>query len=149
MRQRYPPPAPSKKTRQVLRPSQKRQQSHAARLTILCCVLSASSSPRPKTVLRRMALGFPFSKPALRCCWVPPSIALALILPHRCQGRLRVTRDVGLTRSPALARGACVWSPVVLRGQAHSPVSHKGSLDRQSDLSRCVSAASLREDHQA
>src|SRR5712691_11895043 len=91
MRQRYPPPAPSKKTRQVLRPSQKRQQSHAARLTILCCVLSASSSPRPGTVLRRTVLGLSFSKLVLRCCRVPSSIALVLILPPRRHARLRTS----------------------------------------------------------
>src|SRR5437867_874023 len=52
-------------------------------LTILCCVLSVSSSPRPRTVWRHMVLGFAFSRPALRFFWVPPSIVLRLILPSR------------------------------------------------------------------
>src|SRR5438552_1931802 len=41
--------------------------------------------------LRRMVPELSYSKPALRCCWVPLSIALALILPYRRPVRLRTS----------------------------------------------------------
>ena len=102
MRQQCPPPVPSRlasKIRAARRSSPRWHQSRAAMRTILCSVLSASSSPRLGTVWRRIVLGLLFARPAFQCCWVSPSIVLTLIVPLRPPVPRRTSSECHVTSS--------------------------------------------------
>jgi hypothetical protein len=81
-----------------------RRASHDPLLCPVCQLLSQA-----KIGITSHGPGIFLLQTSLRFCWVPPSIALALILPHRCRGLLRISskyRDINvvLQSSSSLSR---------------------------------------------